>query len=124
MENFVKNNISELIIKDRLISSGMKEYLEWVSKQLDCDVSDLIYLDIHPDYKEDDEEGLEIDSFFKKGTKINKTLIHSDMSETKIDELCNLDIYIGDVYRVEVFDKVFYADQNASPYGVITKKIK
>ena len=123
---YYENSDSSSIIEDCLSYHRKKEYIQWVAKQFNCNVSDLVYIDVHPDFIEEDEEGCNIESFFARGTEIKSTLIHSDMEDRncKINELVFKDFTIGDVCRVEADGKIFYADYNASPIGVITKKIE
>lgn len=123
---YYENSDSSSIIEDWLSYHRKKEYIQWVAKQFYCNVSDLVYIDVHPDFIEEDEEGFNIESFFARGTEIKSTLTHSDMEDRncKINELVFKDFTIGDVCRVEADGKIFYADYNASPIGVITKKIE
>lgn len=107
---------SKEIIEDMLKDSGTREYIQWVAEQLNCSTDDLLYLEVHPDFQEEDEEGWNIESFFPRGTEIKKTLIHFDGTLETID-LPNFSI--GVVYKVEVNGKVLYADFNASPVGMI-----
>jgi hypothetical protein len=109
---------------DNIISEWMKtemsEYIKFIAKKLDCAIDELCYLDVHPDFKDLDEEGWNIDSFFPKGTKFAVATLHDDMNGKIAIEIPNFSI--GVVKEVVVNGKVFYADYNASPVGIITKR--
>lgn len=113
------NESSDNIISE-LMTNEMFEYLKFISEKLDCAIDELCYLDVHPDFNELDEEGWNIDSFFPRGTELAIETLHDDMSDKIAIEIPNFSI--GVVKEVVVNGKVFYADYNASPIGMITKR--
>lgn len=95
------------------------EYIEWITEQLNCEKSDLCLLAVHPDFEESDEEGWNIESFFPANTEIKQEIIHSDDRKVVFDFA---DFAIGEVLKIQVNDKVFIADYNASPCTVWANK--
>lgn len=98
--------------------SEMQKYIGWVAKRLGCDVEQLRYLSVHPDFVDKDEEGWDLDSFFPKGTPTEKRLLHRD-GEVEGVSLGNF--AIGEVWEIKALGQTFIADRNASPVGMITK---
>lgn len=113
------NEASDTIISE-MIASGLGEYFRFVAEKLDCCIDDLCYLDVHPDYVEIDEEGWNIGSFFPACTIFIERTIHDDMDGKIAIEIPNYSI--GVIKEIVVNNKVFYANYNASPIGVITKR--
>lgn len=113
------NEASDTIISE-MMALGLGEYFRFVADKLDCCIDDLCYLDVHPDFIEMDEEGWNIGSFFPKGTSFGVGTIHDEMEGKIAIEIPNYSI--GVIKEVVVNNKVFYADYNASPIGVITKR--
>lgn len=80
--NVISNdNIIFSSYQDDYMSCYPKEYIKWVAEQLNCNESDLRLLAVHPDFKEQDEEGCNIESFFPAKTEISREIVHSDMDE-------------------------------------------
>ena len=113
------NEESDIIISEWMMTE-MREYFRFIADKLDCEIDDLCYLDVHPDFIELDEEGWNINSFFPKGTQLAVGTLHDDMNGKIAIEIPNFSI--GVVKEVVANGKVFYADYNASPIGMITKR--
>ena len=113
------NESSDDIISE-LMTMGMAEYLKFIAEKLDCAIDELCYLSVHPDFEELDEEGWIINSFFPKGVSFSVETIHDEMNGKIAIEIPNFSI--GVIKEVVVNNKVFYADYNASPIGMITKR--
>ena len=95
------------------------EYVEWIAKQLNCKKSDLCLLAVHPDFEESDEEGWNIESFFPAKTEIKQEIIHSDIRKKTLHFE---NFAIGEVLKIQVNNKMFIADYNASPCAVWANK--
>lgn len=113
------NEFSDDIISEELMTE-MGEYVKFIAEKLDCDIDELCYLDVHPDFEKSDEEGWNINSFFPKGTKLSVETLHDEMDGKIAIEIPNFSI--GVIKKVVVNGKVFYADYNASPIGMLTKR--
>ena len=113
------NEESDSIISEWMMTE-MREYFRFIADKLDCEIDDLCYLDVHPDFIELDEEGWNIGSFFPKGTTFGIGTIHDEMVGKIAVEIPNFSI--GVIKEIVVNGKVFYADYNASPVGIITKR--
>ena len=98
--------------------SEMQKYIGWVAKRLGCDVEQLRYLSVHPDFVEKDEEGWDLDSFFPKGIPTEKRLLHRDR---EVEGISLGNFAIGEVWEIKALGQTFIADRNASPVGMITK---
>lgn len=107
------------ITQDDFLSVYPSEYIEWITKQLNCKKSDLCLLAVHPDFEESDEEGWNIESFFPAKTEIKQEIVHSDDRKKM---LYFENFAIGDVLKIQVNNKVFIADYNASPCSVWANK--
>lgn len=110
---------SDAIISE-FMTMDMAEYIKFIAEKLDCAIDELCYLDVHPDFEKWDEEGWLIGSFFPKDTSFSVGTIHDDMNGKIAIEIPNFSI--GVVKEVIVNGKVFYADYNTSPVGMITKR--
>ena len=95
----------------------MQNYIGWVARRLGCEVKDLRYIDVHPDFRDKDEEGWDLDSFFPKGTETEKHLLHRD---GEVEGVCLGNFAIGEVWEIKALRRKFIADRNASPVGMIT----
>ena len=113
------NELSDEFISEFMITE-MSEYLKFIAEKLDCNIDELCYLDVHPDFEELDEEGWNIGSFFPKGTSFGVGTIHDEDNGKIAIEIPNFSV--GVIKEVVVNNKVFYADYNASPIGMITKR--
>ena len=113
------NEASDNIISEFMMTE-MSEYLKFIAEKLDCNIDELCYLDVHPDFEELDEEGWNINSFFPKGIPFGVGTIHDEDNGKIAIEIPNFSI--GVVKEVIANGKVFYADYNASPIGMITKR--
>ena len=113
------NEFSDDIISEELMTE-MGEYIKFIAEKLDCDIDGLCYLDVHPDFEKSDEEGWNINSFFPKGTKLSVETLHDEMDGKIAIEIPNFSI--GVIKKVVVNGKVFYADYNSSPIGMLTKR--
>lgn len=94
-------------------------YIEWIAEQLNCKKSDLCLLAVHPDFEESDVVGWNIESFFPANTEIKQETIHSDDKKVFFHFE---NFAIGEVLKIQVNDKVFIADYNASPCTVWANK--
>ena len=113
------NESSDNIISE-FMTMEMSEYLKFIAEKLDCAIDELCYLDVHPDFEELDEEGWNINSFFPKGTQLAVGTLHDEINGKIAIEIPNFSI--GVIKEVVANGKVFYADYNASPIGMITKR--
>lgn len=118
MELRINESSNELISEFML--TPMCEYLKCIAKRLDCDIDELCYLAVHDDFVKSDEEGWRIESFFPKGIKIDVcvTLHNEDENLITFD---TVNFPVGVVKEVHVNGKIFFADYNASPIGMVTK---
>lgn len=114
------DNIIFSSIADDIMSGYPMEYIRWIANQLRCKIDDLCLLDVHPDFKESDEEGWKIKSFFPAGTKISRReIIHSD---GKVEKFHFDHFVIGEVRKIQVNKRPLIYDYNASPITVWIKK--
>lgn len=113
------NEFSDDIISEEM-TTEMGEYIKFIAEKLDCTIDELCYLDVHPDFEKSDEEGWNINSFFPKGTELSVETLHDEMDGKIAIEIPNFSV--GVIKKVVVNGKVFYADYNASPIGMITKR--
>lgn len=104
VNKFGKECIDEL--KDDYPS--LKPYYDEVADKVGCSYEEMVILEVHPDWVEEDEEGWDIRSFFPRGVNLEITELYSDYGTE--------DFSIGLVLEVKYGGKTFIAETNASPY--------
>lgn len=87
---------------------SLKPYYDEVADKVGCSYEEMVILEVHPDWVEEDEEGWDIRSFFPRGVNLEITELYPDYGTE--------DFSIGLVLEVKYEGKTFIAETNASPY--------
>lgn len=87
-----------------------KEYYAWIAERLNCSISEIAGLAVHPKNESADEEGWHMESFFDPSVRIKHLFTHKDKH---VDGFS-----FGEVEEIQVGHDLFITEVNASPYFV------
>jgi len=113
------NGYSQEDIKDNIKKyPSLQGYYEMISKELNCNIEDIVYLNVYSINRMVKIQGMDIKSFFPFDIrrKINRRIINSNYNTS--------DLCVGTVLRIDIDETIFIADNNIGPWTVYTNKNK